>query len=104
MSSAIPPPPHRSETKKSEADEAAGRGFGDGGGDKLNRIYSLGTEPINTPWMALRESREPQAAHDLGACPEIGLKVSDAPSVFDYFGTPTNTAPVNLPSSLMSGA
>ena len=46
------PPPHRSETKKSEADAAAGRGFGDGGGDKLNRIYSLGPEPINTPWMA----------------------------------------------------
>ena len=50
------------------------------------------------------KSQEPRAAHDLGACPEIGLKVSDAPSVCDYFGTPTNRAPVNLPSSLMSGA
>ena len=38
------------------------------------------------------------------SAPRSGLRVSGAPSVPDYFGTPTNRAPVNLPSSLMSGA
>ena len=35
---------------------------------------------------------------------EIIAPMRNSVLVFDYFGTPTNRAPVNLPSSPMSGA
>ena len=39
-----PPTPHRTETKKSEADQAVGGGFGDGGFAELEVVLS------SIPW------------------------------------------------------
>jgi hypothetical protein len=78
-----------------------GRVRGKPRGGLARYLFCLGREPISAldegPGSRKRPTTSVRALRSW-------LKVSGAPLLCDYFGTPTNRAPVTLPSAPISGA